>query len=187
MTLDARSSLTDVSLSVGDALRRHGIRAVLTGGACANLYSAGTYHSLDVDFVLSGRVKQADLDAAMESVGFRRVGDRYVHAAVRYYVEFPLGPLALGEDHAVRPVLRTKGQSRTLALSATDACRDRLAAFFHWHDRQSLRAAVQIALRNRISMRLVRAWSEKEGALPAFEEFMKELTAARSRRGRRPG
>src|SRR3972149_2068169 len=37
----ARASLADVALQVGDALRRHGIRAVLTGGACASLHTGG--------------------------------------------------------------------------------------------------------------------------------------------------
>jgi len=35
--IGARSSLAGVAVAVRDALRRHGIQAVLTGGACASL------------------------------------------------------------------------------------------------------------------------------------------------------
>lgn len=44
------------------------------------------------------------------------------------------------------------GRGRTLALSPTDACRDRLAAFYHWSDRGGLAAAVAIAQRHRVNM-----------------------------------
>ena len=72
MSITARSSLSSAAIQVGNALRRHGIRAVLTGGACASLHCGGAYVSADMDFILLGHVTQAALDAAMGSVGFRR-------------------------------------------------------------------------------------------------------------------
>lgn len=187
MSLTKRSSLSAVAIAVGDALRRHGIRAVLTGGACASLYTRGRYQSLDVDFIVSGRVTQAALDAAMASIGFRRRHDRYVHPRLRFYVEFPRGPLAVGADYRLRPVERTGGRARTLALSATDSCRDRLAAFYHWGDRQSLTVAVAIARGNPVHLTAIRRWSLSEGAAHLFGEFLAELTRARrrARSGRR--
>lgn len=122
-------------MAVGDALRRAGIRAVLTRGACAHLYSGGVYQSLDADFVLTAPCSLDDLDRALALLGFRRVRDRYVHRGVPFFVEFPSGPLGIGEDFRIRPVWRTRRSARTLTLSATDARRDRLAAFFHWSDR----------------------------------------------------
>lgn len=90
-----RPSLAPLAITVGDALRRHGIRAVLTGGACASLYTRGAYQSVDMDFIVSGPVTQAALDPARASVGFRRRRDRYVHPRFPFYVEFPSGPLAI--------------------------------------------------------------------------------------------
>jgi hypothetical protein len=185
--LSRRSSLPVVAIAVGDALRRHGIRAVLTGGACASVHCGGQSQSLDVDFVLSGTVTQEALDAAMRSVGFRRHRDRYVHAVIPYFVEFPSGPLAVGGDFRVRPVERRLRAARTLVLSPTDSCRDRLAAFYHWRDRQSLRTAVAIALGNRVSHALIQSWSAKEGNAEGFEEFVRELRRARTERRRRAG
>ena len=78
-----RSSLAAVALTVGDALRRHGIRAVLTGGACASLYARGAYQSRDMDLIVAGAVTQPGLDRAMASVGFHRSRDRYVHVGSR--------------------------------------------------------------------------------------------------------
>lgn len=185
MRFSRRSSLPVVAIGVGDALRRHGIHAVLTGGACASVHCGGRTQSVDVDFVLSGTVTQERLDAAMKTVGFRRHRDRYVHAVVPFFVEFPAGPLAVGGDFRVRPIERRLGRARTLALSPTDSCRDRLAAFYHWRDRQSLRTAVAIAQRNRVSRALIRSWSMNEGHAEGFVEFVRELRRARSERKRR--
>lgn len=179
MKLTARSTLGAVATVVGDALRREGIHAVLTGGACANLYSGGRHQSVDADFIVSGAPSRTAVDQAMEKIGFERTGDRYVHARARFYVEFPRGPLAIGSDYHIRPVEWKTAYGRTLILSATDSCRDRLAAFYHWGDRQSLRVAVQIASANRVSLARIRRWSLEEGHSEGFEQFARELARAR--------
>jgi hypothetical protein len=74
------------------------------------------------------------------------------------------------------------GRVGVLALSPTDSCRDRLAAFYHWNDRQSLETAVAIARRRKIDLETIKDWSRKEGALPRFEEFRSLLKARKSRR-----
>ena len=185
MSITARSSLGSVAVEVGDTLRRRGIRAVLTGGACASLRSGGAYDSVDIDFILLGHVTQAALDAAMGSVGFRRRGDRYLHRRVRFYVEFPRGPLAIGADYQIKPVEHRLRRARALVLSPTDSCRDRLAAFYHWNDRQSLAVAVSIAVRNPVNLAAIRRWSAAEGMTQSFDEFLAELKAARGKRARR--
>jgi hypothetical protein len=185
VTITARATLRSVAMQVGDALRRHRIRAVLTGGACASLHSGGTYVSVDMDFILLGHVTQAALDAAMASVGFRRKGDRFFHRRARFYVEFPRGPLAVGRDYRIKPVEHRLGRARALALSPTDSCRDRLAAFYHWNDRQSLAVAVSIALHAYVNLATVRRWSVVEGAERQFGEFRAELRRARAGRARR--
>lgn len=184
MSITARSGLSSVAIQVGDALRRHGIRAVLTGGACASLHSGGAYVSADMDFILLGHVTQAALDAAMGSVGFRRRADRYLHSRARFYVEFPRGPVAIGGDYRIKPVEHRLSRARALVLSPTDSCRDRLAAFYHWNDRQSLAVAVSIALRNRVKLAAIRRWSVTEGAEHRFDEFVAELRTARGKRSR---
>jgi hypothetical protein len=181
VTLSARTPLGDVAKAVASALADHRIRAVLTGGACAAIHSEGACTSEDIDFVLEGRVTPEQLDAAMATLGFRRKANRYVHPRSVFWVEFPRGPLAIGGDLEIHPVPLDPADGRTRTLSATDSCRDRLAAFYHWSDRQSLDVAVEISLRHRIGIARIRAWSEKEGHAERFAEFLNE----RHRRARR--
>lgn len=130
-----------------------GIRAVLTGGACANLYSGGVYQSSDADFVLAGHCSTNDVDRALSTLGFAREGDRYVHRFISFFVEFPSGPLGIGRDLRIRPVWRSRRAAKTLALSATDACRDRLK---------------------------IRAWSRSEGHAEGYIVFLAELRRRRA-------
>lgn len=145
--------------------------------------------SVDLDFILSGSPEREVVDRAMASVGFRRRGERYVHPRVPFYVEFPRGPLAIGEDLKIRPRLYRGAAGEVQLLSPTDCCRDRLAAFYHWKDRQSLDVAVTVALRQPLSLGVIRRWSVREGKLDEYEEFLRQLRIRRARkrvaRGRR--
>jgi hypothetical protein len=178
MRISARSTLSEVALAAGATLIRHGIDAVLTGGACAAVHSGGACVSTDVDFVIRGRPRLDTLDRAMAELGFTRQSARYVHPLVPFSVEFPAGPLGIGSDLDIAPVTLP---GPVLALSPTDSCRDRLAAFYHWNDRQSLAAAVAIALRVRVNLGAIRRWSRDEGQQEKLEEFLKELETGRSR------
>src|SRR4030095_543807 len=71
---------------------------------------------------------------------------------------------------------------RVKALSATDSCRDRLAAFYHWNDRQSLITAVQVAKHRKVNLNAIRAWSERENAIDRFTEFLGILRQNRRKR-----
>jgi hypothetical protein len=66
-------------------------------------------------------------------------------------------------------------------LSATDSCRDRLAAFYHWGDRQSLTVAAWIAARNRVNLPTLRRWSAAEGMVERFRDFLAEIKHVRRR------
>jgi hypothetical protein len=178
--LGRRSTLLDVIAVVSAALQRAGIDAVLTGGASATIHSRGAYLSHDLDFIVRRGGTRTSLNAAMASAGFVRAIDRYVHPRTAFFVEFPAGPLAIGDDLDIKPVRVQLTRGSTLALSATDACRDRLAAFYHWADRQSLRVAVAIAVASRVNLTAIRRWSEREDATAKFDEFRSELGKAQA-------
>ena len=143
------------------------------------LHSKGAYLSHDIDLILIGPATQVGLDQALGTSGFIRRGDRYTHPRARFYLEFPRGPLAIGSDFRIRPIERRGPYGRLWLLSPTDSCRDRLAAFYHWDDRQSFRAALAIACRNRVDLRRIRQWSLAEGAGQKFDEFEAELERMR--------
>ena len=158
--------------AVARVLREAGIRAVLTGGANAALYSGGTFQSFDLDFVLPAGGTRAALDEAMSRVGYQRRRDTYLNPKQDYQVEFPPGPLAIGADTRIRPFrLRLPGGT-VLALSPTDSCLDRLAAWIHWHDKSSRDVALQISLQNRVSLIRIRTWCRLEGAEEIGERFL---------------
>jgi hypothetical protein len=147
------------------------------------LYSRGEYQSSDLDFILQSPVTPGELDAIMETIGFRRTGNHYEHHRTPFFVEFPAGPVGIGADTDIRPVVCRLRGTRVRALSATDSCRDRLAAFYHWNDRQSLSTAVQIARHAKVDLKAIRAWSAREGAAEKFSEF---LEALRQKAGKGP-
>jgi len=183
--LTEKSTVADVAAAVSEALSQAGFRAVLSGGGCASIYTRGLYQSVDLDFILQTAVSQAELDAAMATIGFERSANQYLHSRVRLYVEFPPGPLSIGRDYEIHPIeLEVKGH-KILLLSPTDSCRDRLAAFLHWEDRQNLETAIQIALTRKVNFEEIRTWCENEGAPEGFEEFMRGLELARKRREKR--
>jgi hypothetical protein len=184
--ISAASTLRHVIQVVSRELEANGIRAVLTGGASASIHSDGEYVSHDLDYIIENRVTQRQLDGALAAAGFRRNVDKYIHPKSAFFVEFPRGPLAIGDDDLVSPVEVRVGRTIVLMLSATDACRDRLAAFYHWNDWQSLDVAVAIALRRRVGLAAIRGWSEREGKRAQFDEFRRALLGARRQR-RRPG
>jgi hypothetical protein len=182
VTITERSTLRQVVEAVSHALDAHGIRAVLTGGACASLHSNGDYLSQDLDYIIQGRVTRVQLDGALAGLDFVRDGASYRHPRSAFFVEFPAGPLAIGDDDLVDPVSVRVGRVPVLCLSATDSCRDRLAAFYHWNDRQSLDVAVRIALHQRVKTSVIRTWSLHEGHAGKFKEFADAVAAARKAR-----
>lgn len=185
LTITASSTIEEVAQVVAEALDEAGIRAVLTGGACAAIHTAGEYQSEDLDFILQSAPSQGELDEVMGRIGYRREGEQYFHSETRFFVDFPSGPLGIGRDLSITPVrVRVGSQGSIRALSPTDSCRDRLSAFIHWNDRQSLDAAVKIALHNPIGIKKIQTWSASEGATERFEEFSREVARARQR-GRR--
>ncbi len=181
MKLTSHSTLRNVAVIVAQGLKNAGIEAVLTGGACATIYSEGEFQSNDLDFILGGAVTRAQLDDAMRAIGFRRKTDHYVHPRTAFFVEFPRGALSIGRDSSIRPVDLKIGKARVTALSATDSCRDRLAAYFFWDDLSGLTAALAIARHQRVSLIAIKRWSEMEGHRDKFRVFQKELQARDTR------
>lgn len=182
MKIGPASTLAEVAAAVARALEEAGIRAVLTGGGIATLHTRGDYKSDDLDFIVESAPTRAQLDAALGVVGFQRARDHYEHPSSQFFVEFPRGPLSIGRDLEIRPVAVKAARGQVLGLSATDSCRDRLAAFYFWSDRQSLDVALLVALRERVDLDAIRRWSESERMEERYREFERELKRRRSRR-----
>jgi hypothetical protein len=157
-------------------LERRGIRVVLSGGAVVSIYSENEYESSDLDFIVTGLARKTA--PAMEELGFRKQGRHWSHPDTPYWVEFPPGPVQVGDaivsEFAERPT--PFGVLRLLA--PTDCVMDRLAGYYHWGDPQCLDQALAVARRHSVDLLRIEAWSQREGATPRFRDFVERLGEA---------
>ena len=94
-------------------------------------------------------------------------------------VEFPPGPLSLGEDYRITPAeIEVEGQVLKL-LSPTDCVKDRLASYIHWGVRDCFDQAVLVARRQagQVDWKAVRAWCAHEGSAATFEKLERSIAA----------
>jgi hypothetical protein len=173
----AEMTQEEVGAFVSETLRAAGITVTLTGGACVAIWSNGKYVSNDLDFIEEGPVTRARVRAAMKSIGFEEDGRHFVHPDTKFFVEFPTGPLAIGNERIERASELNTVIGRLRLLTPTDCVKDRLAAFYHWKDRPSLEQALLVARDQTIDLNEVRRWSIREGHEAKFIEFERRLGA----------
>jgi hypothetical protein len=157
---------------VATHLAARGIDVVLSGGAVVAIYSKGRYVSLDMDFIEQSLGTRRKLRAALAEIGWTERNRYFVHPDTEYFLEFPAGPLSVG-DEPVADIHQLRFRTGTLRLlSPTDCVKDRLAAYYHWKDQQSLAQAVLVAQSNPVDLGEVERWSRKEKSMPQFRVFL---------------
>lgn len=171
----AAMSLQELAAFVCSHLQRHDIPVVLVGGSCVSIYSDNRYQTADLDFVERYHTRRAALRKALAEIGFVEENRYFVHPDTPWFLEFPTGPLAVGDApvHTLNEVATDTGV--LVLLTPTDCIKDRLAAWFHWRDRQALQQAVWVAQRHAFDHEDVRAWSAREGMTEKFKEFLAAL------------
>lgn len=175
MELSSSSSIEEVAAVVSDALTSAGITAVLSGGAAVQIYTSGLYESRDLDFI--SPASQRQLEQVLKRLGYsRQAGRHFVHQACPYTLEFPAWPLAVGKDLVRAWGERTVGALRIQILTPTQCVMDRLAAFYHWRDRQGLDQAVLVAREQVVDLDEIERWSAREGHADAHREFTARLS-----------
>ena len=159
---------------VGSKLKEHGIDAVLTGGAAVTIYSENKYQSLDLDFVTNAIEYQSkEIKVAMTELGFKLQTEGFFeHTDCPFIIEFIPPPLAVGRE-PVKKVVSIKAKEGSFRiLSPTDCVKDRLAAYYHWHDAQSLEQAIMVAKKRRVNLKEIRRWSRVEGKSDQYSIFL---------------
>ena len=165
----------EMAAFIDSHLKMKGIMVVLSGGACAAIYSDYHYISKDLDFIARFSLDHQKIAEVMSELGFTRTGKYYTHADTEYFVEFISGPLSIG-DEPVTDILELEFSTGTLRiLSPTESVRDRLAAYYHWKDLQCLEQAVLIATHQVIDIKKIKTWSFKEGQRSEFDTILKRL------------
>ena len=147
------------------------IYLVLSGGTCVSIYSSNKYVSMDLDLVNVRFAKRQAIRSAMHEIRFREEGRHFRHPDTELLIEFPPGPLAVGEE-PVQKVDEHELPTGTLRIiSPTDCVKDRLAAYYHWNDLQCLEQASLVAEANVIDLKEIERWSKVEGKLGAFKRI----------------
>jgi hypothetical protein len=169
-------AVDEVAALVCSTLERHGIEVVLCGGSVVSIYSENEFESYDLDFVPTGLARK--VDTAMRELGFQRNGRHWRHPQSRYWVEFPPGPVAIGETQVKEFEERTTSQGTLRLLRPTECVMDRLAAYFHWNDRQGLEQAIAVARRHPVDRARIESWAHGERAGAKLAEFLERLPPA---------
>ena len=168
-------SQIELAAFVQDSLQAEGIAVVLSGGSAASFYTRNKYVSKDLDLINTNFVKHSRIKSAMEKIGFHEHRRYFVHPDTQFFVEFPDGPLSVGEE-PVKAVDEFELTTGTLhIISATDCVKDRLCAFYFWKDQQGLAQAVLVSRSQKVDFNEIKRWSIAEGKAGEFEVFKKKL------------
>jgi len=168
-------TIGELGAFVSSHLEDHGVKVTLTGGACVSIYSDNQYQSYDLDFIEempSGRKRLNDI---LAGIGFMEERRYFHHPETEFFLEFPPGPLSVGSE-PMKDIVSKKFSTGTLRMiSPTDCVKDRLAAFYHWDDRQSLEQALMVTRAQKVDLLEINRWSEREEMAGKFEKFMNFL------------
>jgi len=168
-------SLEDFAIVISDYLMKNGIDVVLSGGACVTIYTKNKFISYDLDFVLISSDKQKEVQQLLTEIGFYEEDRYFKHNDTEFFIDFISPPLSVGQE-PVRKISEIKKGGRVLRLlSPADCVKDRLAAFYHWEDRQALEQAVLVCKAVEVDLKEVKRWSINEGMSDKYERFIERL------------
>ncbi|RUM71596.1 MAG: hypothetical protein DSZ08_02880 [Sulfurovum sp.] len=171
-------SMEELGAFVCSALEKEGIETVLSGGCCVEIYSNGRYTSDDIDLIDRFNGGHRKIKEVMKKLGFRehKMKRYFVHEETVLFIEFPRGPLGVGDAPIDTIALRKSETGILKLLTPTDCIKDRLAGYYHWDDEQNLEQAVWVALENEFDMIEVETWSLAENMNDKFEIFKQRVT-----------
>lgn len=163
----------EFAAAVVKQLEKYGISCVLVGGACVSIYTDEKHASHDLDFISAH--SQEGIAKALAEIGFELEGRYFVHPNSELYVEFPSGPVAIGNQTPAKPEGSLKVKDTTIVMySPTQCVMDRLAAWIHWNDRRSLIHALWVCEKHPVNLDKIKRWAMQEGAGEKYENFLQE-------------
>jgi len=176
--------LKELAALVSEQLRMGGVEVLLVGGSCVSLYTENRYLSYDLDFITHSSLRA--IEPLLGKIGFRRKSTRHFSRNdCPFFVEFVAPPAAIGNEPVrEKAILQTKF-GKIVMLTPTDSVKDRLAAWYHWKDPQSLEQALLVAAAQNVALTEVRRWSTREGFKEGYRTFEKRLQNSAPERGDR--
>ena len=168
-------SQVELAAYIQDSLQEEGTKVVLSGGSAVSFYSGDKYVSKDLDLINTHFAKRSKIKVVMEKLGFQEQGRYFINPETQLFVEFPDGPLSVGEE-PVKEVSEFELATGTLrVVSPTDCVKDRLCAFYFWNDQQGLAQAVLVAESQSVDLQEIKRWSKVEGREQEYEIFKGKL------------
>ena len=168
--IDEEMTREEVAAIVCARLDGRGVEVVLSGGAVVSIYTENAYESFDLDFIPTGLARK--VEPVMVELGFYKQARYWKHRRSPYWVEFPPGPVQVGNDVVRVFSKRTTRFGELRLLTPTDCVMDRLAGYYHWKDPQSLDQAVAVARRHKINLPRIERWSRRERSTDRFRDFV---------------
>ncbi len=173
MKLSRKMTIGEFAAIIASELELRGISTVLTGGAVVSIYTENKYMSYDADFI--SPADQKSISAAMKELGFTKSGKEFRHNNTDFFVEFPTGPLAIGNQIIQANTQLEINNHKLKLLSPTQSVMDRLSAYFHWNDLQCLDQAIWIAAKHPVQIKAIKEWAKREGEEDKFKIFLEHL------------
>lgn len=164
----SKTSIIELAAIVADHLQKHDIEVVLVGGLAVEIYTANLYLTKDIDMVKTNYKSSRELNYAMAKLGFQKKGRIFVNATTEITVEFPSGPLSVGDESVAKTTIAKVANGDIPILQASDVIKYRLAAYIHWKDKQSLVQALAILTKHPIKLQILKSFCNQEGDKSAY-------------------
>jgi hypothetical protein len=171
----SQMSQLEIAAYVTGHLQHQGIDVVLSGGLVVTFYSRNLYVSKGVDLINVAFTRRSKIRKAMQGIGFEEQGRHFIHPETTHIIEFPNGPLSVGQE-PVKNVQEVSFETGILrVISATDCVKDRLCAFYFWNDLQGLEQALLVCNNNPVDLEEIKGWSQREGKTGPLAAFLIRL------------
>jgi len=178
-------SLIEVAAQASAVLEGAGIKVAVVGGSAITSYVPNVYTSKDIDFAAINGTTRRAFTAALQPLGFSPQGRDFVHPNSQFTLDLVADTPYVDQ----RPI--TKFQTLDTRFGPVrvylfeDAIADRIAAFLHWADSESLdvaeraiQAHAQKPSWRRISQTLRKLDSSDPQAARRLNVALKRLKAA---------
>ncbi len=161
--LDELKTLEETASYICTKLKENGIDVVLSGGSCMEIYTHKNFSSYDIDFIANPSYTSKKIESTMLSMGFKKVDGRYYkYEHNPNYIEFPTGPVSLGNEFPKKfDELKTLVGILVL-LTPTDCIKDRLCAYIYHGGQECFQQAIAVAHLNFIDFDNLKNWASNE-------------------------
>ena len=166
-------SLAEVAAAVATHLKTRDIEVVVVGGSAITAHVPDVYTSMDIDLAVTSGINRRKIGRALNELGFTPRGRVFAHPDTKYELDI-VADRPYIDQHPIfefAEIETPAGGVRVLHLE--DAIADRIAAFVHWSDSESLDVAERAAAAARDRL----TWEAIDRALRKVDTRLPESAA----------